>query len=146
VNYVYGTWQALVGLIGAGVKEEDPAVLAGANWLLCCQQPCGGWGESADSYADPRLRGQGPPTASQTAWAVMGLVAAGFQGHPAVLRGVQYLIERQNGDGTWNEPEFTGTGFPQVFYLRYHYYRIYFPLMAMSRWHALVVLGARLSS
>jgi squalene-hopene/tetraprenyl-beta-curcumene cyclase len=136
VNYVYGTWQALVGLIGAGVKKEDPAVLAGANWLLCCQQPCGGWGESADSYADPRLRGQGPPTASQTAWAVMGLVAAGFQRHPAVLRGIQYLIERQNGDGTWDEPEFTGTGFPQVFYLRYHYYRIYFPLMAMSRWRA----------
>ena len=74
VNYVYGTWQALVGLIGAGVKEERSRVLAGANWLLCCQQPCGGWGESADSYADPRLRGQGPPTASQTAWAVMGLV------------------------------------------------------------------------
>ena len=136
VNYVYGTWQALVGLIGAGVKKEDPAVLAGANWLLCCQQPCGGWGESADSYADPRLRGQGPPTASQTAWAVMGLLAAGFQCHPAVLRGIQYLIERQNSDGTWDEQEFTGTGFPQVFYLRYHYYRIYFPLMAMSRWRS----------
>jgi len=133
VNYVYGTWQALVGLRNAGVPADDPAVVAGANWLLAHQQPCGGWGESPDTYGDPKLRGQGPPTASQTAWAVMGLLAAGLEGHPAVARGVRFLVDKQEDDGSWEEPEFTGTGFPQVFYLRYHYYPIYFPLMALSR-------------
>lgn len=136
VNYVYGTWQALTGLVRVGVSTDDPAVVAGANWLLAHQQPCGAWGESPDTYADPRLRGQGPPTASQTAWAVLGLLAAGLEHHPAVARGVQFLVERQQADGTWDEPEVTGTGFPQVFYLRYHYYPIYFPLMALSRWAA----------
>ena len=112
----------------------DTAVVAGANWLLASQQPCGAWGESPETYANPALRGQGPPTASQTAWAVMGLLAAGLDDHPAVARGIQFLVETQQADGTWEEPEFTGTGFPQVFYLRYHYYPIYFPLMALSRW------------
>ncbi len=134
VHYVYGTWQALAGLARVGVGHDDPAVTAGAHWLLAHQQPCGGWGESPETYADPALRGQGPPTASQTAWAVMGLLAAGLEGHPAVARAVQFLVDRQQADGTWNEPEFTGTGFPQVFYLKYHYYPIYFPLMALSRW------------
>ena len=136
VNYVYGTWQALAGLVRVGVPTDDPAMVAGANWLLAHQQPCGGWGESPDSYTDPRLRGQGTPTASQTAWAVLGLLAAGMEHHSAVVRGIQFLVERQQADGTWDEPEFTGTGFPQVFYLRYHYYPIYFPLMALSRWAA----------
>jgi squalene-hopene/tetraprenyl-beta-curcumene cyclase len=136
VNYVYGTWQSLTGLVRVGVPTDDPAVVAGANWLLAHQQPCGAWGESADSYADPRLRGQGPPTASQTAWAVLGLLAAGMENHPAVARGIQFLVEHQELDGTWDEPEFTGTGFPQVFYLRYHYYPMYFPLMALSQWAA----------
>ena len=134
VNYVYGTWQALAGLTSAGLPPHHPSVVAGANWLLACQQPCGGWGESPASYADPRLRGQGPVTASQTAWAVLGLLAAGLEEHPAVLRGVQFLASQQQADGTWHEEEFTGTGFPRVFYLRYHYYPIYFPLMALSRW------------
>ena len=134
VNYVYGTWQALIGLARVGVPRDDPAVTGGANWLLACQQPSGAWGESPDTYADPSLRGQGPPTASQTAWAVMGLVAAGLDDHRAVARGVQFLVDTQRPDGTWDEPEFTGTGFPQVFYLRYHYYPIYFPLLALSRW------------
>jgi squalene-hopene/tetraprenyl-beta-curcumene cyclase len=134
VNYIYGTWQALVGLASVGVGGDDPAVVAGARWLLATQQRSGGWGESADSYADPRLRGQGPATASQTAWGVMGLSAAGLEDHPAVTRGVQFLVDRQAGDGTWEEKEFTGTGFPRVFYLRYHYYPIYFPLMALGRW------------
>lgn len=134
VNYIYGTWQSLVGLAAIGVAKDDPAVVAGANWLLACQQPGGGWGESADSYADPSLRGQGPTTASQTAWALLGLLAAGLEHHPAVARGIQFLVEQQQADGTWNESEFTGTGFPRVFYLRYHYYPIYFPLMALSRW------------
>lgn len=134
VNYVYGTWQALAGLAGVGIPANDPAVVAGAQWLIAHQQPNGGWGESPDTYTDPRLRGQGPTTASQTAWAVLGLMAADMEGHPAVARGVRYLIDNQQPDGTWHEPEFTGTGFPRVFYLRYHYYPIYFPLIALSRW------------
>jgi squalene-hopene/tetraprenyl-beta-curcumene cyclase len=134
VNYIYGTWQSLVGLIAVGVPTDDPMVVAGANWLLSHQQACGGWGESPQSYEFPHLRGQGSPTASQTAWALMGLLAAGLGEHPAVGRGVRHLLRTQNVDGTWDEPEFTGTGFPRVFYLRYHYYPIYFPLLALSQW------------
>jgi squalene-hopene/tetraprenyl-beta-curcumene cyclase len=134
VNYLYGTWQALVGLSAVGLAGDDPAVTHGANWLLAYQQPSGGWGESPDSYAQPHLRGQGPATASQTAWAVLGLIAAGHARHAAVARGIQYLLGKQCEDGTWHEPEFTGTGFPQVFYLRYHYYPIYFPLLALAQW------------
>jgi len=134
VNYVYGTWQALAGLASVGVPSHDPAVVAAANWLVAFQQDCGGWGESPDSYADPSLRGRGPVTASQTAWAVMGLIAAGLGEHPATVRGIRFLLQRQNAEGTWDETEFTGTGFPRVFYLRYHYYPIYFPLMALARW------------
>jgi squalene-hopene/tetraprenyl-beta-curcumene cyclase len=134
VNYIYGTWQSLVGLIAVGVPSDDPTIVAGANWLLAHQQDCGGWGESPDSYEFPHLRGQGPTTASQTAWALMGLLAAGLHDHPAVTRGVQYLLLMQNDNGTWDEPEFTGTGFPRVFYLRYHYYPIYFPLLSLSQW------------
>ena len=100
---------------------------------LSYQQSCGGWGESPDSYDDPTVRGQGPATASQTAWAMLGLLAAGLDDHPAVARGARCLVEQQKPDGTWDEPEFTGTGFPRVFYLRYHYYPIYFPLLALSR-------------
>ena len=84
VNYIYGTWQAIIGLVAVGVPADDPAIVAGANWLLAHQQACGGWGESADSYEFPQLRGQGTPTASQTAWALMGLLAAGMERHPAV--------------------------------------------------------------
>jgi squalene-hopene/tetraprenyl-beta-curcumene cyclase len=134
VNYIYGTWQVLSGMAAVGVPADDPAMAAGAKWLLIYQQENGGWGESPDSYAEPSLRGQGKATASQTAWAVAGLVAAGLHNHPATLRGVRYLIESQRTDGTWDESEFTGTGFPQVFYLRYHWYPIYFPLMAMAQW------------
>ncbi len=134
VNYIYGTWQSIVGLAAVGVPADDPAIVAGANWLLAHQQSCGGWGESPDSYRSPHLRGQGTPTASQTAWALMGLLAAGLGDHPAVVRGVRFLLLMQNENGTWDEPEFTGTGFPLVFYLRYHYYPIYFPLLALSQW------------
>ncbi len=134
VNYVYGTWQVLAGLVSVGVPTDDPAVVGGAQWLITHQQPCGGWGESPDTYDNPRLRGQGPATASQTAWAILGLLAAGMVNHPAVVRGVRYLLDNQQHDGTWDENEFTGTGFPRVFYLRYHYYPIYFPLMALSQW------------
>jgi len=134
VNHIYGTWQVLEGLAAVGLPADDAAVRAGADWLVAYQQPSGGWGESPDSYADPSKRGQGPITASQTAWALLGLMAAGLTNHSAVTRGVRWLLETQQDDGTWDEPQFTGTGFPQVFYLRYHMYPIYFPLVAMSRW------------
>lgn len=134
VNYTYGAWQTLVGLCAVGVPTHDSAVKACASWLLAHQQPCGGWGESADSYLDPALRGQGTPTASQTAWAVLGLLAAGLADHSAVTRGVQWLLDRQRADGGWDEAEFTGTGFPLVFYLKYHYYPIYFPLLALANY------------
>lgn len=134
INYIYGTWQVITGLVAVGVSQDDPAIRAGVNWLLAHQQAGGGWGETPETYADPTLRGQGPATASQTAWAVLGLLAAGLADHPAVRRGIQFLVDRQQNDGTWDEPEFTGTGFPQVFYLRYHYYPMYFPLMALARW------------
>src|SRR6185295_18708806 len=132
VNYLYGTWQALVGLAAAGVPPDDLAMKRGANFLLSHQHACGGWGESADSYEQPELRGKGPVTASQTAWAVLGLMAAGLANHRAVERGIYYLLDTQRPDGGWDELEFTGTGFPRVFYLRYHYYPIYFPLLALA--------------
>lgn len=134
VNYIYGTWQAIEGLQAVGLATDDPAIACGADWLTSHQQPCGGWGETCDSYADERLAGMGTPTPSQTAWAVAGLVAAGRTHGREARRGVQWLVSRQAEDGGWDEREFTGTGFPKVFYLRYHYYPIYFPLMALARW------------
>jgi len=133
VNYVYGTWQAIEGLRAVGLPAVDPAVAAGADWLARHQQSCGGWGETPESYADRSLAGCGTPTASQTAWAVAGLVAAGRHDSREARRGVQWLAAHQSADGSWDESEFTGTGFPKVFYLRYHYYPIYFPLMALAR-------------
>jgi squalene-hopene/tetraprenyl-beta-curcumene cyclase len=142
VNYIYGTWQALVGLAAAGVPADDPALKRGANWLLSHQHACGGWGESADSYEQPELRGKGPVTASQTAWALLGLMAAGLASHRSVERGIYYLLDTQRQDGGWDELEFTGTGFPRVFYLRYHYYPIYFPLLALSQYQGARVQGS----
>jgi squalene-hopene/tetraprenyl-beta-curcumene cyclase len=143
VNYIYGTWQALVGLAAVGVPTDDQIMKRGANWLLTHQHACGGWGESADSYEQTELRGQGPVTASQTAWALLGLMAAGLTNHKAVERGIYYLIDTQREGGGWDEPEFTGTGFPRVFYLRYHYYPIYFPLLALSQFERRVCHPAR---
>jgi squalene-hopene/tetraprenyl-beta-curcumene cyclase len=134
VNYIYGTWQVVSGLVRIRVPLADPAIQRGAQWLLEHQQPCGGWGESAHSYDDPSLKGAGPVTASQTAWALLGLIDAGYADHSAVHRGLQLLIDQQQVDGTWHETEFTGTGFPRVFYLRYHMYPMYFPLLAIARW------------
>jgi len=134
VNYIYGTWQVLVGLSAIGAPKDDPAMERGAKWLIDHQQACGGWGESADSYADPSLAGIGPVTPSQTSWALLGLMAAGKTHDPAVAKGIQYLVETQQHDGSWHETEFTGTGFPLVFYLRYHMYPNYFPLLALATW------------
>ncbi len=137
VNYLYGTWQVLVGLTAIGVPGNDPRLQAGASWLRRTQQASGGWGETPRSYDEPELRGTGTPTPSQTAWALMGLMAVGEIDSDEVQRGVQYLLDTQRPDGTWDEPEFTGTGFPRVFYLRYHLYRHYFPLMALGRYAGL---------
>ncbi len=137
VNYIYGTWQALVGLTCIGVSTDDPRICKAAIWLMSKQQSCGGWGETPRSYDDPNLRGQGEPTASQTAWALMGLMAAGYVHSEAVQRGITYLLDTQQDDGTWQEDAFTGTGFPRVFYLKYHLYRIYFPLIALARYSRL---------
>jgi squalene-hopene/tetraprenyl-beta-curcumene cyclase len=133
VNYIYGTWQVLVGLQAIGVPATDSRMQKAAAWLKQTQRLGGGWGETPRSYDEPHLRGQGEPTPSQTAWALMGLCAAGEADSEAVDRGVQYLFDTQLPDGTWEEEPFTGTGFPRVFYLRYHMYRIYFPLMALAR-------------
>ena len=134
VNYIYGTWQVLQGLKAIGFPMNHPALVKAADWLESVQQPCGGWGETCRSYDEPELMGTGSPTASQTAWATLGLIAAGRASGEAVSRGIEYLLETQSPDGSWDEANFTGTGFPRVFYLKYHLYRVYFPLMAISRY------------
>jgi squalene-hopene/tetraprenyl-beta-curcumene cyclase len=133
VNYLYGTWQVLQGLRAIGFDMADPMVRRAADWLKRVQQPGGGWGETCGSYDDPRLAGVGTPTASQTAWALLGLIAADEADGPEVRAGVQWLVATQHDDGTWHEEPFTGTGFPKVFYLKYHLYALYFPLMALCR-------------
>jgi squalene-hopene/tetraprenyl-beta-curcumene cyclase len=133
VNYVYGTWQVLLGLQKIGFDMQNPMVRRAVSWLKQVQQPGGGWGETCRSYDDPLLAGQGTPTASQTAWALLALLAAGDGDSDAVRAGVEYLLSTQGDDGNWREELFTGTGFPKVFYLKYHLYRLYFPLMALAR-------------
>src|SRR5262249_12803278 len=113
VNYLYGTWQVLVGLEAIGVDRRHPMVRRAVAWLEQVQQASGGWGESCASYDDPTLAGQGPTTASQTAWALLGLIASGEAGGDAVRRGIEYLMATQEPDGNWHEDQFTGTGFPK---------------------------------
>lgn len=136
VNYIYGTWQVLQGLEAIGFDMQHPLVRKAVHWLNAVQQPCGGWGESCHSYVDPRTAGQGAVTASQTGWALLGLIAAGEAMSVTVRRGIDWLTATQQMDGNWHEEEFTGTGFPKVFYLKYHNYRLYFPLMALGRYRA----------
>ena len=138
VNYVYGTGAVLPALSEAGEDMTQSYVCQAVTWLKAHQNGDGGWGESCASYEDPALRGQGASTPSQTAWALLGLLAAGEGDSPEVRRGIGYLLETQLPDGTWEEQLYTGTGFPGAFYLRYHMYRVYFPLMALARfrrWH-----------
>ncbi|MBL8148960.1 MAG: squalene--hopene cyclase, partial [Blastocatellia bacterium] len=104
------------------------------QWLNSIQNEDGGWGETCRSYNDRNLMGQGRSTASQTAWALLGLMAGGETGSEAVRRGIEFLVKTQNADGSWPEPEFTGTGFPCHFYINYHLYRNHFPLMALGRY------------
>lgn len=134
VNYVYGAGLALSGLAAAGEDMRQPYIRRAVEWLFAHQNADGGWGESCMTYSDPSLRGRGASTASQTGWALNGLLAAGEKDHPAVQMGVAYLLSRQKPDGDWEEPYFTGTGFPRVFYLRYDLYRVYFPLIALARY------------
>jgi squalene-hopene/tetraprenyl-beta-curcumene cyclase len=138
VNYIYGTWSALCALNAAGVDPASPPVRRAVAWLLSIQNPDGGWGEDCDSYKlDYRGYEPADSRASQTAWALLGLMAAGEAENPAVARGVAYLAATQQYDGLWPEEDYTGGGFPRVFYLRYHGYAKYFPLWAMARFRNL---------
>ena len=139
-NYLYGTFLVLRGLESMGVWSNEPAVLQAAEWIRMVQNADGGWGETCGTYDDPSQRGIGPSTPSQTAWALLGLLAAGDTRSDSVAKGVRWLVSRQREDGSWDEAAegrngesvYTGTGFPRVFYLAYHLYRDYFPLLALT--------------
>jgi squalene-hopene/tetraprenyl-beta-curcumene cyclase len=136
-NYIYGTWSALVALAAAGAPADDPALARGRAWLKACQQADGGWGESNDSYEDPALGGA-PSTSFQTAWALLGLMAAGEPPGRCLQAGVEFLLRRQDRDGLWQDEAFTAPGFPRVFYLKYHGYSKYFPVWALGRYRQLL--------
>jgi squalene-hopene/tetraprenyl-beta-curcumene cyclase len=131
VNYIYGTMQVLRGLEAVGVDYHETFVLQAVEWLRMMQNPDGGWGETCGSYDDPNTKGVGPSTPSQTAWAVMGLLAANDTRNDSLQHGIAYLLKTQRRDGSWDETLYTGTGFPRVFYLMYYMYRQYFPLLAL---------------
>jgi squalene-hopene/tetraprenyl-beta-curcumene cyclase len=138
VNYVYGTWSALCALNAAGLDADDPCVRKAVDWLVAIQNPDGGWGEDCTSYKlDYRGYEPAPSNASQTAWALLGLMAAGEVDHPAVGRGIAYLQRTQDAAGLWRQNAYTGGGFPRVFYLRYHGYPAFFPLWALARYRNL---------
>src|SRR3954466_10726886 len=138
LNYIYGTWSVLCALNAAGVSHQDPMISNAGDWLVSIQNQDGGWGQDATSYRLDYSGFEGAPsTASQTAWALLGLMAAGEVGHPAVARGIKYLIDTQAQKGLWDEQRFTATGFPRVFYLRYHGYPKFFPLWALARYRNL---------
>ncbi|HLH96284.1 MAG TPA: squalene--hopene cyclase [Xanthobacteraceae bacterium] len=140
MNYIYGTWSVMCALNAAGIDHAAPEMRKAVEWLTAIQNPDGGWGEDGSSY---KLGYRGyeaaPSTASQTAWALLGLMAAGEADRPAVRAGIDYLIRTQGADGFWNEPRYTATGFPRVFYLRYHGYPKFFPLWALARYRNLKV-------
>ncbi len=137
VNYLYGTWSVLRGLQAIGIGLEDPMVGRAVRWLVDRQNPDGGWGETCDSYPDAELKGRGTSGPSQTAWALLGLMAAGQVLTPAVERGVEFLLRHQGANGDWSDPLWNGTGFPRVFYLQNHLYAHYFPLWALGAWRQL---------
>jgi squalene-hopene/tetraprenyl-beta-curcumene cyclase len=144
MNYIYGTWSVLCALNAAGVGHQDPMMRKAADWLVAVQNQDGGWGEDAVSYRlDYRGLERAPSTASQTAWALLGLMAAGEVEHPAVARGVGYLMATQAEKGLWDERRYTATGFPRVFYLRYHGYAKFFPLWALARYRNLRKTNSR---
>ena len=144
VNYVYGTWSSLAGLNAAGLPPSDPAMKRAADWLKKIQNEDGGWGEDCDSYKlDYKGYEPAPSTASQTAWALLGLMAAGEVDSASVARGIRYLEGTQTSDGLWPQEHYTGGGFPRVFYLRYHGYPKFFPLWAVARYRNLKAGNSR---
>ncbi|GEP05094.1 squalene--hopene cyclase [Methylobacterium oxalidis] len=143
MNFIYGTWSVLCALNAAGIDPDSPEIRRAVAWLISIQNPDGGWGEDASSYKiDPAFE-PGYSTASQTAWALLALMAVGAADEPAVTRGINYLARTQGGDGFWNEERYTATGFPRVFYLRYHGYSKFFPLWAMARYRNLKKSNSR---
>ena len=144
VNYIYGTSGVLSALALIAPQSHRSQIERGAAWLVSCQNSDGGWGETCHSYNDPTLKGQGVSTASQTAWALIGLIAAGQAtqtfASAGIQQGVRYLIATQRSDGTWDEADFTGTGFPGYFYLKYHLYQQHFPLTALGQYQAIAPL------
>jgi squalene-hopene/tetraprenyl-beta-curcumene cyclase len=133
-NYIYGTWSVLCSLNAIGIDPKDPMIRRAVNWLYMKQRDDGGWGEDGTSYWTDRPKGECTvSTPSQTAWALLGLMAAGEVDHPAVARGIEHLISTQNQKGLWHEDYYTAVGFPRVFYLRYHGYKAFFPVWALAR-------------
>ena len=138
VNYIYGTWQALRGLASIGVNMDEEWIRRARTWIESCQNEDGSWGETCESYNFPALKGRGAGTPSQTAWALMGLCAAGDSHSESIQRGIHWLVSTQNADGSWAEDYTTGTGFPCVFYLKYDMYRNHFPLLALATYRKLI--------
>ena len=142
-NYIYGTWSSLSALNAVGVPHGDPMMRRGIDWLLSTQRADGGWGESCESYEDAPAGEHTESLPSQTAWALLGLMAAGECDNPAVARGVAYLTRTQQVDGEWQEKPYNAVGFPKVFYLRYHGYRLFFPLLALARYRNMARSNSR---
>jgi len=146
VNYLYGTFLVLRGLEAMGVWSNEPPIQQAAEWIRMVQNADGGWGETCGTYDDPTMRGIGPSTPSQTAWAVLGLLAAGDTRSDSVAKGIRWLVTNQTAEGMWKETAagrngesyYTGTGFPRVFYLAYHLYRDYFPLLALTTYRRMM--------
>jgi squalene-hopene/tetraprenyl-beta-curcumene cyclase len=134
VNHVYGTGAVVPALIAAGVPAGDARIRRAVDWLAAHQNDDGGWGEDLRSYVDRAWRGRGASTASQTAWALLALIAAGQAGASSAGRGITWLVDHQTPDGTWDEPQFTGTGFPWDFSINYHLYRLVWPVSALGRY------------
>ena len=143
VNYIYGLGAVLPALQHIGEDMGQPYIRRALDWIMEHQHEDGGWGEGVESYIDPSLRGKGPSTKSQTAWALLGLIAGGRAKTESAKRGVDYLLRNQQEDGSWDEPEFTGTGFPRDFMINYHLYRYYWPLMALGQYRQAVRAAQR---
>jgi len=137
-NYIYGTWSVLVALEKVGHRPDQTHIHRAVAWMKSVQRPDGGWGEDCDTYFHPERAGRGhASTPFHTAWAILGLMAAGEVDSPEVRRGAEYLMRSQQGDGLWKDERFNAPGFPRVFYLKYHGYAKYFPLWALARYRNL---------